>query len=394
LLHFGAMFCIAMVCHGELVRLKPEVPACGSRRLTEFYLFVAGGGALGGVLVGLVAPQVFNTFREWNLGLVAAYITATVVLFLAVPRTGRGRTPALLVAGFALGGLLVVLLWQVAPEAAGANGLRVIDPKRNFYGVVSVRKTDNNDPLTDRLQLNHGAILHGEQFVAPEKRGAAFNYYAPESGVARAVRSLQVRKPSLRVGVAGLGIGTLAAFARPGDRFTFYEINPAVVEMAEKYFYYLRDARERGANIDILLGDARLTLDRQPPQEFDVLVLDAFSGDSVPVHLLTREAMDIYRRHVASNGVIAIHVTNSYLCLFPVARALADDAGLGWRRVYTSEDKTTYRTRSNWVIISGNRAFLSEIPNISPPPALKDDFTIPAWTDQKNDQFAILMGRQ
>ena len=134
-------------------------------------------------------------------------------------------------------------------------------------------------------------------------------------------------------------MGTLACYARPGDRFTFYEINPAVREMAEKYFTYLSDARERGATIDVDMGDARLTLERQEPQKFDLLVLDAFSGDSVPVHLLTREAMDIYRRHVAADDVIAIHATNSYLYLFPVVRALAEDAQLGWRRVYRPDDR-------------------------------------------------------
>ncbi len=142
------------------------------------------------------------------------------------------------------------------------------------------------------------------------------------------------------MGVVGLGIGTLAGFARPRDSFTFYEINPAVRRMAEQYFYYLSDARDRGAEIGIAMGDARLRLDQPlPSQNFDLLVLDAFSGDSVPVHLLTREAMQIYRRHLAPDGAIAIHVTNSYLYLFPVARALAEEAGLGWRRVYATEDK-------------------------------------------------------
>ena len=386
-LHLGTMFCIAMVCHGELVRLKPE-----PRRLTEFYLYLSGGGALGGILAGVAAPHVFSTFAEWNLGMVAAYIVATVVLFLAIPKRGWGRTPALLAAGFAVGGFFVVLLGQGDWSAAEANGLRLVDRQRNFYGVVSVWEVDRGDPLTDRLRMKHGAILHGEQFLAPKKRGTAFNYYAPESGIARAILALQNRKPSLRVGVVGLGTGTLAAFARPGDRFTFYEINPAVRRMAEEHFYYLGDARDRDAEIDIALGDARLTLDRQPSQNFDLLVVDAFSGDSVPVHLLTREAMQIYRRHVAADGVIAINITNSYLNLLPVARALAEDAGLGWRRVFATEDEPTFRTRSNWVITSGDQALLDELPNIPTPPSLKDNFIVPVWTDQKNDLFKIMIG--
>jgi hypothetical protein len=384
-LQFGTMFCIAMICHGELVRLQPE-PA----RLTEFYLYLSGGGALGGILVCIVAPAVFSTLLEWNLGMVAAYVIATVVLFRAVPKKGRGRRPALLAAGFAAGGFLVVLLSQADVSGPDANGPRFVDRTRNFYGVVSVLDVDLSEPLAARRRMKHGAILHGEQFLAPEKRRTAFNYYAPESGIARAIRALQIRKPSLRVGVVGLGTGTLAAFARPGDRFIFYEINPAVCRMAEQYFYYLSDARERGAEIDIAMGDARLSLDQPlPSQNFDLLVLDAFSGDSVPVHLLTREAMQIYRRHLAPDGVTAIHVTNSYLYLFPVARALAADAGLGWRRVYATEDKKKFRTRSNWVIASGDQSLLSEIPNIPPPVSLKDDFTVPAWTDQRNDFVTI-----
>ncbi len=386
-LQFGAMFCITMVCHGELVRLKPE-----PRRLTEFYLYLAAGGALGGILVGIVAPHVFSTFAEWNLGMVVSYAVAMTALFHSVPKRGRGRNPALLAAGFAAGGLLMVLLWETAGAAPDAGGPRLVDRRRNFYGVVSVWEVDRDKPQTDRLRMMHGAIVHGEQFLAPEKRRTAFNYYAPKSGIARTIAVLQKRQSSLRVGVVGLGAGTLAAFARRDDRFTFYEINPAVPELAEKYFCYLGDARRRGAEIDIEMGDARLALEQQPPQEFDLLVLDAFSGDSVPVHLLTREAMQICRRHVAAEGVIAIHVTNSYLHLFPVARALAEDSGLAWRRVYTAEDNNEFRTRSNWVIASGNRSLLAETPNVSPPPSLMDDFTAPVWTDQKNDLFRIMIG--
>ena len=384
-LHFGTMFCIAMVCHGELVRLRPA-----PRRLTEFYLYLAGGGALGGILAGVVAPHVFSTYAEWNLGLVASYGIATAVLFLVVPKRGWARRPALLAAGFAVGGFLVVLLGQADWSPAEANGPRLVDRQRNFYGVVSVWEVDRNEPLADRLRMKHGAILHGEQFLRAARRGMTFNYYAPESGIAHALLALQKRKPSLRVGVVGLGIGTLAAFARPGDRFTFYEINPAVRRMAEQYFYYLGDARDRGAEIDIVMGDARLALDRQPPQNFDLLVLNAFSGDSVPVHLLTREAMQIYGRHLARDGVIAVNATNSYLYLFPLARALAEDAGLGWRRVFATEDEPKFRTRSNWVIISGDQTLLDELPNIPPPPPLKDDFAITAWTDQKNDLFGVM----
>ena len=387
-LHFGTMFSICMLCHGELVRLKPE-----PQRLTGFYLSLAGGGALGGVLVGLVAPHLFRTFFEWNLGMLASYVMATLVLFLAVPKSGRWRLPAFLLGDFAVGGFIPVLLWQSDARPAGPDDSRLVDRQRNFYGVVSVWEADRNDPRKHRVRMEHGAIVHGEQFLWPAKRGQAFNYYAPQSGIALAIRELQERKQFVHVGVVGLGIGTLASFARPGDRFTFYEINPVVRDMAESHFYYLSDARDRGAEIEIVMGDGRLSLERQQPQDFDLLVLDAFNGDSVPVHLLTREAMGIYRRHVAPNAILAIHVTNSYLYLFPVVRALADDAHLDWRRVFVTKDEAASRMRSDWVILSDNESFLGAIPN-APPPNSKDDFAVPVWTDRNNSQFMILVGRR
>jgi hypothetical protein len=345
------------------------------------------------VLVGLVAPHVFDTFREWNLGMVAASAIATIVLFKAVQRRSRWRVPVLTAAGLAAGGFVAVLISQFGGSLPDADGPQLVDRRRNFYGVVSVWEVDRNDPAKHCLRMQHGAILHGQQFLAAEKRGKMYNYYTPDSGISLAIRALQERHKSLRVGVVGLGIGTLAGFARPGDHFTFYEINPAVHDMAESYFFYLRDARDRGATIDIVMGDARLALERQPPQGFDLLVLDAFSGDSVPPHLLTREALAIYQRHIAKAGVIAIHATNSYLYLFPLARALADTVGMNWRRVYLPADKNKFRLRSNWVIASADGALLEEIPNIPPPPEFKDDFEVPAWTDQKNDLFSVMIGR-
>jgi hypothetical protein len=386
-LHFGTMFLICMVCHGELVRLRPA-----PQRLTEFYLLLSAGGALGGTIAGLVAPQLFKTFLEWNIGMLAAYALATAVLFLAVPRRGMRRSAGLLLCGFAAGGFIPVLLWQGDFRSQASYEPRLVDRQRNFYGVVSVWEYDRDNPELHRFCMKHGAILHGEQFTAPEECRQPFNYYTCESGIGRAIVALQKTNDRLRVGVVGLGVGTLACYARRGDHFTFYEINPAVCEMAEKYFSYLNDARERGATIDLSMGDARLVLERQAPQAFDLLVLDAFSGGSVPVHLLTREAMDIYRRHVAADDVIVIHATNSYLYLFPVVRALAEDARLGWRRVHTTKDSDRFRLASDWVIISRRESLLDAIPNVPPPSTQRDGFAVPVWTDQNNNQFRIMIG--
>jgi hypothetical protein len=285
-----------------------------------------------------------------------------------------------------------VLLWQGERAPQAASDWRIVDRQRNFYGVVSVWEVDRDKPELHRRCMKHGAILHGQQFVTAEKRRLPFAYFTPDSGVGRAILELQRRHNRIHVGLVGLGVGTLASYARPGDRFTFYEINPAVCDMAEKYFTYLSDARARGATIDLVMGDARLSLQRQAPQKFDLLVLDAFSGDSVPVHLLTREAMDVYRRHVAADDAMAIHATNSYLYLFPVVRALAEDAHLGWRRVYMPQDHALLRLRSDWVVISGRQSFLDAVPSVPLPPEQHDDFTVPVWTDQNNNLLRILIG--
>ncbi|MGO9113451.1 MAG: fused MFS/spermidine synthase [Thermoguttaceae bacterium] len=386
-LHFATMFFICMVCHGELVRLRPD-----PRHLTEFYLMLSAGGVLGSAAVSLAAPHLFKTFVEWNIGMLAAYVLATVVLFLAVPKTGQLRSAAFLLCGVAVGGLLAVLAGQWAPGPQGPSGPRVVDRQRNFYGVVSVWEVDGDKPERHRFCMKHGAILHGEQFVALEKRREPLTYYTHESGVGRAILELQKRCDHIHVGLVGLGAGTLACYARPGDHFAFYEINPAVREMAEKHFTYLSDARDRGATIDLNMGDARLVLERQDSQKFDLLVLDAFSGDSVPVHLLTREAMNLYRRHVAADDVIAIDATNAHLYLFPVVRALAEDAHFGQRRVYMTENESLFRLRSDWVVISGAQTFLRAIPNVPPPETQHDDFAIPVWTDQNSNEFRILIG--
>ena len=240
-LNYGTMFCICMLCHGELVRLRPN-----PRYLTEFYLMLSAGGALGGVAVSLAAPHLFNSFLEWNIGMIVAYGIAAVVLLLAVPKTGRLRPAAFLLFGFAAGGFIPVLLWQGTPGSQRASDPQLVDRQRNFYGVVSV--WDINDPdLPDehRLRMKHGAIPHGQQFVAPEKHREPLTYYTRDSGVGEAILELQKRREHMHVGVVGLGVGTLACYARKGDHYTFYEINPVVDEMAEKYFTYLSDARDR-----------------------------------------------------------------------------------------------------------------------------------------------------
>jgi hypothetical protein len=355
------------------------------------------------VAVSLAAPYLFTTFLEWDIGLFVAFVMAAVLLFLAMPKTGTRRDAALFVFGGGIGAYLYVVLLllhgNLGPQSP--SDPRLVDRQRNFYGVVSVWEVDDPKfPGEHRRRMKHGAIMHGQQFVSTDEavRRRPLTYYTPDSGVGQAILKLreQRRGGPINVGLVGLGVGTLASYAEKGDHFTFYEINPVVREMAEKYFTYLSDAEKRGAKITLEMGDARLTLKRQDPQKFDLLVLDAFSGDSVPVHLLTREAMDIYRKHVAPQDVIAIHDTNQYLYLFPVVRALAEDADRDWRRIYRTQDNSIFRGRSDWVVISGNEKYLDEIPNVPPPPEQHEpDFgKFAAWTDQNNNQFRILIGEQ
>ena len=236
---FAALFAICMVCHGELVLLKPE-----PRRLTEFYLFVAAGGAIGGVLVSIVAPLAFRSFFEWPLGLFLAYVVAVAALMR--PETLGAAIPARAMAAVsAVVGLVCLVCSQFE---RGHPVVRV----RNFYGVVSVFEDNRNEPDEDNFQLVNGNIVHGQQFVAPAKRRRPTTYYAESSGVGRALRCLQKQRPAMRVGVVGLGVGTLAAYARKGDQYEFFEINPEVPRLAREYFTYLADCRGK---CDIVLGD-------------------------------------------------------------------------------------------------------------------------------------------
>jgi len=226
--------------------------------------------------------------------------------------------------------------------------------------------------------------MHGEQNLAEGKRNEPTTYYGETSGIARAIKTLD--KSALRVGVIGLGTGTLAAYGRKGDVYRFYEINPQVVDVARSEFSFLGDS---GAAIETVLGDARLTMEREAPQNYDILVIDAFSSDSIPVHLITREAMAVYLRHMKPGGVIAFHVTNRFLHLAPVVKRLADEIGLNTALIADdAEDSDLART--DWVLVTGDKALLEHtgiakyVTGIETIPGLR------VWTDDFNNLFQIL----
>ena len=301
-----SLFVFCMVCHGELVRRRPAV-----RHLTLFYLMLSIGGALGGTFVGLLAPAVFNAYFELPIGLFLCAMLVMVILW----RQLRARWQvlfllALLAFGYRLGEISLDYVREYR---------RVM---RNFYG--QLRVIDVRDEAGGvKRKMVHGVIYHGEQFLAPDLRRQPTAYFCEQSGIGRTLLGLGAGQPR-KIGILGLGVGTLASYGRPGDEMRIYEINEQVLDLARSEFTYLAESE---ANIVPLLGDARLVLERESDQHFDLLVMDAFSGDSVPTHLLTLEAMATYLRHLKRDGLLAVNISNRYLDLRPVVAAAAHHYG-------------------------------------------------------------------
>lgn len=374
-----ALFVCSMVCHGELARLKPH-----PRYLTGFYVLVSLGGATGGVFVGLIAPNVFHAYYEFPIGLA---FTAAVLFLLFARRLWRlpgWRRYAALAApaatlacyGWFLGGIMHDMV----------HGYRVV--ARNFYG--QLRVYDDGDPADDPdavRELVHGTINHGEQPMRPEYRRQPITYFCPDSGIGRAMRSLE--GAPRRIGILGLGCGTLAAYGRAGDTLRIYEINPLVLEIARSQFTYLADT---AAAVEVAMGDGRLSLEREPAQRFDLLVMDAFSGDSVPVHLITREAFGVYFRHLQPGGILAVNITNAYLDLEPVIERAATDFGkVSFAYHYDpSEDDDTFCFKCSWTLILSPGALDAhpELARNARRLALHPRFR--EWTDDFSNMLGIL----
>jgi hypothetical protein len=403
------LFAICMICHGEAVRIQPA-----PERATAFYLSISGGGALGGIFVGAIAPLMFSRIWEFQFVIVATGLLVVVGLYrqqdswlYRSPRLAAGGTAVLL-------GLLPYLGTRLSPEVArsfeqmgyfqaGALlsiplapifGVSLIKPKRshstlatlgllalalvllayslyrvpwgrngttvarirNFYGVLEVQQ------LPEETLLMHGKTLHGSQLRSPTLQQMPTTYYAPESGFGQFMLSHPKRNPvsAMRIGVIGMGTGTIAAYGLPGDYVRFYELNPGVDEMVRgknAWFSYVNDSRAR---VDVVLGDGRLSLERElkqgTPQNFDVLVLDAFNGDAIPVHLLTVEAFQTYLQHMARDGVLAVHVSSSTLDLSPVLLAAMRQTGLHGTLTYSADEAT--KISSIWVLFARNPELL------------------------------------
>jgi SAM-dependent methyltransferase len=372
----GAMFLACMMAHGELTRLKPS-----SKYLTEFYLLMSAGGALGGLLVSLVAPRIFNTFLEWPIGLISCLLLAILILARALL-----RLPSLTLR-VSLGVLTALVVLGLPPclEEWAFSIARREERLRNFYGSISVEKVWDEDWDSQCLKFHHGGIVHGTQLLLPKWRAEPLSYYSRNSGIGAALESI-AEKEEARVGVVGMGTATSASYGRKGHYYRFYDINPDVVRIAKDRFFYVRDLEARGGRVDVILGDARLNMEREEPQHFDVLLLDAFAGDSVPVHLLTREAFEIYFRHLKPDGIIAVHVTNRYLSLAPVVQKVAESLGYKTTRVERGARSPCEYT--DYVLVTNNDAFLAE----NPRELLGDEkkLNVPVWTDMRHDLFGIL----
>ncbi len=414
-LNLGAMFGFCMLCHGQLVLLRPH-----PRYLTSFYLMIAAGGALGGVFVALIAPIVFNTVFEWELSLFVAGILGVGILLRALVNAAFGdadsnRRP---VESAVLSVLAVVLLLSSAgvlldlveflqPRDAGT-----LHRVRNFFGAIAVRERSEEDPLAHNYLLRHGAITHGAQFTHPSRRREPTTYFGRASGIGHAIDYYKSRvRPSgrMRIGVVGLGVGTLAVYAEAGDEITFYELNPAVIEIAENgpWFTFLKDCGERGGQVSVKLGDARISLQREQHAvkslDYHLLVLDAFSGDSVPMHLLTAEAFEVYLSRLSTiggqnsadglhgdiEGAIAVHISNRFVDLEPVLRGIAEQFRLKWLRIHNKANRAKSIYSADWIILSRNEDLMGELAPVARPQSKQSQRSV-LWTDKRSSLFDVL----
>ena len=375
----SGLFVCSMVCHGEVFRARPD-----SAHLTFFYLLISVGGVLGTAAVILIAPRVFHDYFELHWGLL---FCGALFLLSSWPEARRAAGLKLSL-GFGVTSLagLGLVLWS----ASHRNDSERVYQARNFYGVLSVYRHRSAAAGGGLLELVHGRVAHGVQFIQPDRARIPTLYYTRSSGVGVAFEALSSAR-SRRVGVVGLGAGTLAAYLHPADHLTFYEINPAVKVVAETFFSFLKNCT---GSVEVVLGDARLSLEKEPSRNFDLLVLDAFNSDSIPVHLLTREAFAVYRRHTRPDGVIAVHVSNMVLDFKPVISQLAREFGYSTDVLEQPlSNETEGLLPSTWILLSqhsptsqmtlaSSSAAQATLPQVGP-----------LWTDDFNGLFPLMRWR-
>jgi SAM-dependent methyltransferase len=385
------LFLCCMFCHGELARLKPD-PA----HLTTFYLMCSVGGAVGAVFVALVAPHLFSGYYELQVAIGICAILVLVV-HLRDPHSEFRRArwqPAWLILIALVVALIAGLFTAVKDQAAEARisvrnfygVLRVLDGAFPGAGVFKEDKEKSPDDDSRYSKLMNGTIDHGLQFLAPSRRRWPTTYYGPDSGIGVALGAAR-ENGAVRLGVIGLGIGTIAAYGQPRDHYSFYEINPVDIQIANQEFSYLRDSH---AKIDFVLGDARLSLERESPQGFDILAVDAFSGDSIPVHLLTRQAFDLYFRHLKSDGVLAVHISNEYLDLEPVVAAAAASFNKEAVMITNLDDHPKGIYAASWILVGSRGGFVGQLRIERAGTILPPAKSGVLWTDDYSSLLRIL----
>ncbi|HEY7764544.1 MAG TPA: fused MFS/spermidine synthase [Aestuariivirgaceae bacterium] len=414
-LHLSVFFVMAMMCHGELARLRP-----GASRATEFYLLMSLGGVIGGASTALLAPLVFNSVLEYPIAVVLACwlrpsrqnesqvralaldIAVPLVLFAAtglgllgaLPETMRANAAFLSLCGLAIAAfaarnrslrfaLCMAALLSFVPGRT-VTDLRPLLELRSFFGVHRVVAGEGGAVNL----LTHGTTIHGMQYTDPARRCEPAIYYAPQGPFGQALASRKSGLSRGRVGIVGLGAGGAAANKRPGESWTYYEIDPLVkhIATATPHFTYLRDC---APDVRIELGDARLTLRDASPNAFDVLIIDAFSSDAIPIHLLTREAVSLYFDKLESDGVLLMHISNRYLELAPILARIADDLGLEFR-LQRYRMATAALTQSDWVVLARAPNDLGEMAD---DPRWQRAAALPAaplWTDSFSNILDVL----
>ena len=362
LILLGALFVLCLFCHGELARTRPR----SGRGLPFFYLMAATGGALGGIFVAVAAPAMFTSYLELPVAIAATMLLSMVLIYGV---TSRGRLIRL--------GTLSIAALVVA--SSFQNGATRVAAGRNFYGALQIRDSGEGERAVRTLYS--GRTIHGVQFLAPARSRIPTAYYGMQSGIGLLLGGQG--NANRRVAMVGLGAGTLAAYGRKGDFFRFYEINPAVIEAAAKQFRFVADS---AAEVSVVQGDGRLRLEQEPPGSFDAIVLDAFSDDAIPVHLLTREAFQAYFARLRERGAVAIHVTNRYLDLRPVLESVAATLQKKAVRIASPADPEQQVLGADWVVVSNSDAIGETLGRRADSAPVKRG---PLWTDEYSNLIQV-----
>jgi len=377
-LYCAGLFVACMFCHGELAAMRPA-----PKYLTRFYLMISIGGAAGGLFVGLVAPRIFSIFLELPLAMMACAAFAALLAWRAARATKDAPKPrnALYLAAAAAVAVTGFVSWH-AWEYLDYIRSNAVVMTRNFYGTLRVKEYDRGDNLSSRA-LVHGVINHGWQYTDEKRRREPISYFGPGSGIAKALDYYSGRPR--RVGIIGLGVGSFTAWGKAGDSFRIYELDPDVVKIAREQFWYLSDSP---AKIEVVTGDGRLNMERDAPQNFDLISVDAFSSGSIPIHLLTREALQAYRRHLAPGGVIVYNVTNRFVNLAPQLKLVAEAEGMQVLQMDDDPSEDRY-SGTSYVLVTENATLLAD-KRFADRVKIEPVKGLEAWTDSYNNLFKVV----